>query len=260
VDLSERLAVAVVAVERARRAHLPGAETIEIDGLVTMPSPLADPSLSPTFVEREPGDAVTAVERARAELRTRRIGFGIGLAPGRHASVDAAVRRIGLRRLLVEPVMAAAASGLPRVPPPPGIEIRRVEGEDEVRALAEVDATAFATDAGVWLPFHRASTMHDGLRPLLAWEDGAAVGSALGTLHEGAVGVFGVGVLPPARRRGIGAALTAAAAAAFGPGPDVVWLPAATREAERLYAGLGFRIAGSWEVWVEPRADAPSSV
>jgi ribosomal protein S18 acetylase RimI-like enzyme len=70
---------------------------------------------------------------------------------------------------------------------------------------------------------------------------------AMSFLHLGAVGIFGVTVVPRARRRGIGRALTLHAARAF-PGADLVWLHP-TERARPLYEGLGFEIVASWEVW-----------
>lgn len=64
--------------------------------------------------------------------------------------------------------------------------------------------------------------------------------------------MFGVGVVEDARGRGIGAALTVAAARSF-PGVDLAWLMP-TELAEPLYRRLGFRPVSSWEVWVRPAA------
>jgi ribosomal protein S18 acetylase RimI-like enzyme len=66
-------------------------------------------------------------------------------------------------------------------------------------------------------------------------------------LHLGAVGVFGVAVVPRARRRGIGRALTLHAARAF-PGADMAWLHP-TEPARPLYEDLGFETVSTWEVW-----------
>jgi GNAT superfamily N-acetyltransferase len=69
-------------------------------------------------------------------------------------------------------------------------------------------------------------------------------------LHEGAVGVFGVGVVPRARRRGLGAALTVAAARAF-PGADLAWLHP-SEMARHMYEQVGFVRVSDWEVWSRP--------
>jgi hypothetical protein len=54
-------------------------------------------------------------------------------------------------------------------------------------------------------------------------------------------------VVPEARRRGIGAVLTVAAARAFP--ADLAWL-LPEELAKPLYGRLGFRDLETWEVWV----------
>ena len=89
----------------------------------------------------------------------------------------------------------------------------------------------------------------EGARAFVAWEDGEPVGIASAHLGEGAVGIFGVGVVPRARRRGIASALSVIAARAFP--ADLAWLHAA-EGAQSMYAQLGFREVAEWEVWVRP--------
>jgi GNAT superfamily N-acetyltransferase len=95
----------------------------------------------------------------------------------------------------------------------------------------------------------------DRCRPLLAWIGGEPVGVATGVRASGwageTVGIFGVGVLPTFRGRGIGAALTAAACAwGFGTGADLAHLNPDTDDAARLYARLGFVETGGFDVYV----------
>jgi ribosomal protein S18 acetylase RimI-like enzyme len=84
----------------------------------------------------------------------------------------------------------------------------------------------------------------------VALDGGRAVGEALATHLAGTVGIFGVGVIPGARGRGIGAALTVTAARSF-PSADLAWLLPSER-AEPLYRRLGFRTVARWEVWILP--------
>ena len=83
---------------------------------------------------------------------------------------------------------------------------------------------------------------------ITATEGGKIVGVATGVPTGDAVGVFGVAVAPAARRRGIGAALTRAAACAR-EGSEIAWL-SARGEAAHVYERLGFRAVGRTEVWV----------
>ena len=65
------------------------------------------------------------------------------------------------------------------------------------------------------------------------------------------MGVFGVGVLPEYRGRGIGAALTATAVAwGFETGAELIHLNPDTDAAARLYTRLGFVETAGLDVYV----------
>jgi ribosomal protein S18 acetylase RimI-like enzyme len=82
----------------------------------------------------------------------------------------------------------------------------------------------------------------------VAWEGEDPVGISAGYFVRGAVSVMGVGVVPEARRRGIGAALTVHAAKSF-PDADLAWLHP-SEMARSMYEGLGFAPVSDWEIWV----------
>ena len=76
-------------------------------------------------------------------------------------------------------------------------------------------------------------------------------------LHAGAIGIFGVAVVPAARRRGIASALSVIAARAFP--ADLAWLHTNDAQARSVYERLGFREVAQWEVWVRGRLTAVGS-
>jgi predicted GNAT family acetyltransferase len=86
-----------------------------------------------------------------------------------------------------------------------------------------------------------------GARGFVAWEGGEPVGCAVAQDGAGVTSVFGVGVVPEARRRGMGSALTVMAARAFA--GDLAWLLPEDM-AKPMYERLGFRELETWEVWV----------
>jgi Acetyltransferase (GNAT) family. len=250
VTPAERLALGLVNVERTRLINVAGAEVVEIDGLVLALTNQPDPALNSVVVESEPADAAAALERARHEFAIRHQALGIELQVGRHPSVDRVVRDEGLRLILERPGMVADLIELRAAVPPPGAEIRAVEDEGGAEALVRVDLEAFGGDPAVAKAVHGAGAFGvPHKRSFVAWERGEPVGTASGFLHEGAVGVMGVGVVEGERRRGVGAALTTAAAQAF-PGADLAWLQPSTM-ALGMYRSLGFEEVSHWEVWVE---------
>lgn len=251
MDPAERVALGVVDAERKRRQRVPGAEIIELDGLVLALSNVTDPALNSIVVAHEPVSASASLAEARDILQRRGHPLGIDLQVGRHRSVDDAVREMGLSCLFRRPGMTASVSALADVSVPRGVMIRRVEVEADVRAFVQVGVDAFGDDPDVAGAFYAAGALGvpDAVA-FVAWIGDRPVGMAAGYLNEAAVGIMGVGVVASARRRGIGAAVTVAAAKAFD-AADLVWLHP-SEMAEPLYASLGFRRVSEWEVWVEP--------
>jgi GNAT superfamily N-acetyltransferase len=208
---TERLMRAVAAAHRRRTELVPGGRVIEVDGLAVQVTGLPDPSMNFCTVEREPEDPDVAVEGAEKVLSDVSMPFGIDLPVGRFRGVERAVQHRGFRPLFARPVMTASVGKLPALAPP-------WEAEDQDVAI------------------------------VLARLEGEPVGGAFAIRLDETVGVFGVAVLPAARRRGIGGALTCAAVRAVGLPDDVAWL-FPDGGARPLYERLGFAAGDPWEVW-----------
>jgi ribosomal protein S18 acetylase RimI-like enzyme len=247
-DEAERIAQGVVAAERARRANVDGAEVLQIDGLVLALSNLPDPALSSVVVERQPSEAAAALREAEGQFERRGMRFGIDLQAGRHRGIDAAVRAMGLVRIIERPGMVADPRSLPEASAPEGVAIVEVSGPDDIDALVRVGVLAFGDDPVVGLAFYGAGAR--GLadaRFFLARRGDEPLGIASAYRDDTTTGVMGVGVVPAARGSGLGSALTVLAARAF-PSADLVWLHPSD-EARTMYERLGFRRAADWEVW-----------
>jgi ribosomal protein S18 acetylase RimI-like enzyme len=228
---------------------VPGAEVLEIDGLVLALSNVADPALNSVVVEREPADAGRALHAAERAFERRGHQLGIDFQVGRHASIDEAVRDLGLTRLIARSGMAVGLNELAAAPIPEGVEIRIVTGDADARALIDVGVLAFGDDPDVAGRFYAAGSRGvEGARSFVAWEADVPVAIAGSYVHGGAVGIYGVGVVPAVRGRGIGRGITAHAARAHA-GADLVWLHP-TDMAVGMYQGMGFRRVSDWEVWV----------
>jgi ribosomal protein S18 acetylase RimI-like enzyme len=254
VDIAERIALGFVQAERARRSRVPGAEVVDLDGLVLAFANVAEPELNTVLVERAPSDPGAAFEEAEREFTARSRAFGVDVAVGRHPAVDRCLAQMHLELILERPGMAVPISDLPDPEPPTGVRIEIVTDEADALALAGADAEAFDSDRAIDELFYAPAALGaPGGLSFVAWEGAVAVGAVAGYLHDGAVGVLGVGVVPHARRRGIGAALTLTAARAF-PGADLAWLHP-SEQALHMYEQLGFRAVSSWQVWVRSKPD-----
>jgi ribosomal protein S18 acetylase RimI-like enzyme len=167
-----------------------------------------------------------------------RLEFVAERAPGLEEALAAAGFELKARI----PVMTCPEQDLRAVPAPEGVVIARVLGGPDVRPLMEVQSAAF----GEGPPSDAAVQAYRG-RGLLARADGVPAGAASRTaIAEGVSEIGGVGVLERFRRRGIAAALTAAAAAAaFADGAQLCFLTPGDDGAERVYARAGFARGGT---------------
>lgn len=126
----------------------------------------------------------------------------------------------------------------------PSLQIRLASAGD-LDTVCGIDASAFADEDGVNRPWIAPRLGAGGFEVALALLDGTAVGTATAIRTDDragpSVGIFGVAVLRPARRRGIGAAVTSwLLERAFTGGARLAHLNPDSDEAARLYARLGF--------------------
>jgi GNAT superfamily N-acetyltransferase len=250
MDVADRVAAAAIETERIRALAVEGGEVLEVDGLVVTLTNLPAPELNGVRVAGAPADPAGALAAAEQLFRDRgHRFFGIEVEVGRHPPVEEAIRGAGLHRVESWPAMAAAVDRLPEPETPDGVAIRSVDRETDLPAVRAIEVEAFETPPEVAERFVGAGLLaHHHVRMFTAWLDGAPVGEATAYRAGSDVGVFGVGVLGAARRRGIGTALTVTAARAFGDAADLAWLQPSAM-AERLYERLGFRTVSRWEVW-----------
>ena len=252
-DVGERVALGFVEAERQRRANVPGAEVVEIDGLLLAFANVPDPPVNSALVISEPDDPAASLAKAEAAFRERDRAFGMDVAVGRHPSVDEAIRSAGLSLLFSWLAMAARVEDLPEGSLPEGVRVEPVRDARGASALARVergllDPSEVQAGSRIAEDFYGpASYGVEGARAFVAWEDDEPVGTASAHLREAAIGILGVGVIPRARGRGIASALSVIAARAFP--ADLAWLHAA-EGARSMYARLGFHEVAEWEVWV----------
>lgn len=251
MDLADRIVAAGLEGERVRAEVVEGGEVLEVDGLLVSLSNLPASELNGTRVIREPDDPPTALAAARAVFRARgHPFFGIEIEAGRHPAVEKAIRAAGLRRVDGWRTMAASVSRLPAERVPSGVAIREVRHERELHAVRSVETATFGTPPDIAARFVGPGMLADDrVRMFTAWIDGSPVGEVSAYLLHDTVGIFGVGVVDEARRRGIGAALTITAGRAFDDRADLAWLQPSAM-ARGMYARLGFRPVSDWEVWI----------
>jgi len=203
---------------------------------------------------------VAAALRAAFAARGRvpRFEFLEAFAPSLPASLAAEGFTEAARPLL----MTLEAGDLREPPAVPGLTIEVLTPRsplESARNFVSVQRRAFGMPGAGPVSEADASWMVTSLgdgRAFLAFLDGEPVGTGMFTHPlDGLTEIAGVSTLEPFRRRGIGAAVThAAAALAFSRGVSGVLLSAGDERAGRVYGGVGFRPAGSVLVFGEPEA------
>jgi ribosomal protein S18 acetylase RimI-like enzyme len=135
------------------------------------------------------------------------------------------------------------------------VTIRAASAAD-VESVARIDAAAFDEPTDKVRPWVGPHLDASGFVVAFAELDGVPVGVATSIATDAragpCVGIFGVGVLPSARRRGIATAMTFwLLQRAFAAGADFAHLNPDTDAAANLYARLGFQETAGLDVYID---------
>jgi ribosomal protein S18 acetylase RimI-like enzyme len=205
-------------------------------------------------------DDVTALRARQRELGVRE---ALEWVHETTPSLAGAARAAGLEVLQV-PLLALVAAGWSPPPAPDGIALRMLPADDPAlpaaQAVVELAFAAEGMELGDAGPEARDLTqarlgelgflrdrLRGGLTVMAVAEGGDGVlGAGSHQLAAGVAEVMGVGTLPAARRRGIGAAVTGRLVQdARERGAGIVFLSAASDDVARLYERLGFHRVGT---------------
>ena len=241
----------MVAAWEDRVRHVAGHVLTRTDGVVVCLSDLPDPELNVALVERQPEDALAALAVADWTFRAHGRRLGVEIERARHPGVDRAVRALGLEPAIELPAMAIDIAEIATLELPPGVSVSRVTTPEELEHLGDLETRIFGTEPAVARVIYGPSALAlDRVAFYLARLDGVPAALAWTDLHEGALGVFGVGTVPEARRRGLGRSVTTFAVL-DAEGADLAWLHP-TPDGVPLYGSMGFYPVANWEIWVHP--------
>jgi GNAT superfamily N-acetyltransferase len=181
------------------------------------------------------------LEGARAFYSEHGVPWGVRVPAGMPWSAG--------RLLFRKRLMGLLAAEFEPAPEPVEIELTT-----DLEAVCAIDAIAFESEpARDWIGGHLG---RPGVETALAWLDGTPVATAYSVFSDGLAGpalyLAGVAVLPEARGRGVGAAISSwLVRRGFERGAELAHLHPDGDGAARLYARLGFVEVAGFDVYVE---------
>jgi len=236
-------------------ARTPGARVERHEGLFLAIGAVPSPVIVNTIVTAEPSVHMSAIDRALAIYEAEGKHPSILTRDHADASLEGQLAAAGWRVAIALPGMVLDAR-IPDRPMPPGITIQRVGAEIDRERFVTACRAGFASDdadrEAVDSAFSTLESLAGGTTAgFYAMADDWPVGSAMSsTDRDVRMGVIGwVGTAPEYRRRGIGAAVTAAATnAGFDLGARWMGLQA-TPMGRPVYERLGYRTIAGYKVW-----------
>jgi len=189
------------------------------------------------FFRGTPAWRVTAPDTLRSEVAPAAEAAGMHPAPP-------------VPRLVLKPL-------LPAPPPPAGLSIRRVASGEALHEFCEASGRAFRIPpwflrAAFAARFDSNAAPEPAIHRFVGYAGGRPVATAAQSTSDGVTGIFFVGTVPEARRRGFGEAVTRAAIEdARAQGATVAWLQS-TAIGRPLYERMGFRWVHDDFDWVVP--------
>jgi GNAT superfamily N-acetyltransferase len=241
-------------------SRIHGIEPVQRDGLILAPTGVPHEQWNGAWFSEPSTDLRGTLAAADQSFQGWGVRYGLVVPAELDSALHGPLEDAGATFLFRLRVMELAMSSAPVVFPPPGIRIRPAESDEDFRAMIRVQAGCFGDDEELWARYLRDRYRHPDIVDLLAVSVGRPDGSApatvvgVGTLvvTGAAAGVYGIGVVGPWRRRGIGAALTAAVLAegarrgcriAHLNPSDAGWA---------TYRRLGFHDVPGFTVWAPP--------
>ena len=246
-DLTERTqaAFADACQEQGRLRRPSGGDATDLPGIRLWSAGIAAPALNGGAVDDA---AAVDIATVSAWFAARAVPWGVLVPVGMHWAYG--------RHLMTKALMALERHEAVAGPQVPGVVVRPATPADLADVLA-VDAEAFGVeDPEVqrrWVAPHLTAF---SVTTVVGELDGTVVGTAYAVRSDGRAGaalsIGGVAVLPPARGRGVAAAMSAALVTrGLETGAELIHLSPDTEAAARVYARLGFTEVGGMEIYVD---------
>lgn len=230
-------------------AGWPRAELHDSTTMLSYTSPVPFPVFNSIHHARLPLDGLdSAIEKAMSPFWSKKLPMFWWIGPAtRPPGLGALLEAHGLKHAQDAPGMAISLSQVADAPPGPAtLSIQRVIDLKSLRRWADVAVRSFDLPEFVVEPaidifrsagFEAASPV----RSYLGIVDGEPVAASTMFLGAGVAGIYNVGTVPEARRRGIGAAMTRAPLLEAREEGYTIAILHASAQGTPVYEALGFR-------------------
>ena len=243
-------------------SRIHGIEPVQLDGLLLAPTGVPNSQWNGAWFGEPCTDLRGTLDAAAESFQNWGVRYGLVVPEGLKHHLQGPLAAAGAMPLFPLRVMELSLASVPVVFPPPGVRIRPAAGEEDFRAMIDVQVSCFGDGEALWSHYLRDRYRHPDIVDLLAVTPGRPDGSTrstvvgVGTLvvTGAAAGVYGIGVVGPWRRRGVGAALTAAVLAEGARRGCRIAHLNPSEAAVRTYRRLGFTDVPGFQVWAPPKA------
>jgi len=239
----------------AAEAMAHGGEVAEHDGILAWRTGVPVRYWNGAHVTAPPVRPEAALQWVARWFADRATPYGVMVPVELEPALAAAAGASGLRLAALQRCMALVAVDFTApAASPPGLDVRRT-GPTDVEDFLAVQVETFGLQPEQACAFLAPPVGRPGWTHLTGYRDGRPVVTAIGVRTGDAVGVFGVGTTVADRRRGYGAAVTAAVLEAeFRAGAAFAHLNPSELGAG-VYRRLGFHEVGGFAIWL-PASDA----
>ena len=248
-------------------AHCPDGKVERHQGMTVVRTGLPSAFFNRAFALDPPKDAGGAIDRIRLVMDPGEIPWSLVTTTESLPGWNRMISTFQLKLLETVPGMAWDVTRAPTPAYPRELEIHAISEPDEARTFWRIDAEGTGLPPGFWAPLAErlategADAWH-ALTMYLGIVGGRPVCITMRIDSDGIGGIYAVVTLPEFRRKGYGAAITAAAAFDGKKAGSTLSYLQSSEMGRPVYEGLGYRLVEEYQFWIPGRflpKDSPPS-
>lgn len=239
----------------ARMAELCGGAAVADDEVLLYRTTSTDPVVwNGALLTADPTDPAAVLARADDFFQRAGRGYGFWIVASRDVRMASHLRETGFDQFADDPHMIASVNELPPLPRL-GVRLTTVATEADRRSFVECASQSFhdlGVTPAIWPSVYPSleSVRGDDVVTVVATDSTRPVAAAMGYLDRGVCEVIHVGTVPPARGRGLGAAVTTFVVAEAAERGATHAVLQSTKMGLEVYRRLGFREIDRYQLFL----------